>query len=132
MELQSPPIQHINLILNDVDEQGNPVTTTWKLAYEYRAIKRAEESIKVDLKSFEAWKTVSSAMTPQLVHAGLSKFHPDVTLDEVMDKLNPAVQRPVHEAIFEFLFPGILDAMKKVQETEPKNVEGGVEAAASV
>jgi hypothetical protein len=132
IEVQSAVIPYIRLVLNDVDDKGNPTSKEYKLVYDYRAIARAEQSLGIDLKSFEAWKHVTSAMTPQLVMAGLAKYHPDVTLDEVMDGLNPAAQRSLHDALIEYLFPGITEAVKKFQaETnKPKNAES--EASASV
>jgi hypothetical protein len=133
IEVQSAVIPHIDLVINDVNEQGESIQKKFKLVYDYRAIARAEESIGVDLKSFEAWKQLKSSVTPQLVHAGLAKHHPDVTLDYLLDVLNPTVQRSLQEALFEYLFPGVMDLMKKAQAEQKngdsKNVPGGIEAA---
>jgi hypothetical protein len=130
-EVQSATIPYINLVLNTEDPNGTPVSTTYRLVYDYRAIARVEETLNVDLKSFECWKQITSAMTPQLVHAGLARCHPDVTIDQVLDNLNPSTQRPLQDALFEYLFPGVLEAMKKMKaEGETKNVES--EASQSV
>ena len=133
IEVKSAVIPHIDLVINDVNEQGEAITKTFKLVYDYRAIARAEDSIGVDLKSFEAWKELKSSMTPKLVHAGLAKHHPEVTLEYLLDVLNPSVQRSLQEALFEYLFPGVMDAMRKAQaeaKGDSKNVQGGSEAAA--
>ncbi len=139
LELQSPDLGYVNLVLNSADEQGSPVTRTYKLSYEYRAIKRAEDSLGIDLKDFTQWSKVKSSMTPQLIHAGLAKFHPDVTLDEVTDLLNPSVQAAVQDAIFELLFPGVLEKIQKrkaeldkaeAEGTTSPNAEAGANAAA--
>jgi len=136
IEVQSAVIPYIKLVLNGEDEQGNPVVNEYKLVYDYRAIARAEESVKVDLKSFEAWKKITSAMTPQLVHAGLAKHHPEVTLDQIQDKLNPGVQRPLQEALFDALFPGVMDTIRKLRAEEEKSRATGAspnaESGASV
>jgi|HubBroStandDraft_5_1064220.scaffolds.fasta_scaffold10642_6 hypothetical protein len=133
IEVKSAVIPHINLVINDVNDQGESITKTFKLVYDYRAIARAEESIGVDLKSFEAWKELKSSMTPKLVLAGLAKYHPDVPLDYLLDVLNPTVQRNLQDALFEYLFPGVMDLLKKAQAEhksgDSKNVQGGTEAA---
>jgi hypothetical protein len=134
IELQSSVQKHINFVLNDEDEQGNPVSTTYKLVYNYAAIKRAEDSTGVDLKSFESWKNIKSSMTPALVHAGMAKYHPDVTLEYIADRLSPDVQRPLQDALFDYLFPGVMEQVKKIQEAKGETASpnvGGVEPDAS-
>jgi hypothetical protein len=132
IEIQSPDLGYIELILNSTDEQGNPASKTYKLCYDYRAIKRAEEALGVDLKDFTQWKDVKSHMTPQLIHAGLAKFHPDATLDEVTDLLNPSSQAVIQDAVFELLFPGVIEKLRKAKEeldTSP-NAESGASVGA--
>ena len=121
VEVQSAVIPHIELVINDVNEQGEAIVKKFKLVYDYRAIARAEEALGIDLKSFEAWKRITSSMTPKLVHAGLAKYHSDITLDYLLDVLNPTVQRSLQDALFEFLFPGVLEAMKKLQAENEKS-----------
>lgn len=115
IEIQSPDLGIVELVLNSTDEQGNPVSQTFKLIYEYRAIKRVEDALGIDLKDFQQWKNVKSGMTPTLVHAGLAKYHPEVTLDQVTDLLNPEVQFAIHDAIFGLLFPGVLEQLNKLR-----------------
>jgi hypothetical protein len=131
-KIESPDLGYVELTLNSSDENGNAVSKTYKLIYEYRAIKRAEDAIGIDLKDFTKWSQVKSSMTPQLVHAGLAKFHPEVTLDEITDQLNPSVQVAVQDAIFELLFPGVMEKIVKLraeQDTSP-NAQGGESVAA--
>ena len=133
VEIQSPDLGYVELVLNSSDEQGNPVSKTYKLIYEYKAIKRAEDAIGIDLKDFTQWKNVKSSMTPQLVHAGLAKYHPEISLDEVMESLNPSAQSLIQDAIFELLFPGIIDKIQKLKASTAKNEPiPNVPAAASV
>jgi hypothetical protein len=120
VEIQSPELGYVNFVLTTSDEQGQPVTNTYKLIFDYRAIKRAEEALGIDLKDFSQWKNVKSSMTPVLVHAGLAKFHPAVTLDEVIDSLNPESQGKIQDAIFELLFPGVIEKIQKLKAEQDK------------
>jgi hypothetical protein len=120
LEIQSPDLNCISLVLNSSDATGAPVAKTFTLAYDYRALKRIEDNLHVDLKSYTQWIEVKSWMTPQLVHAGLAKFHPEVTLEEIQDSLNPIAQGKIQDAIFELLFPGVL---KKLEELKAKQDE---------
>jgi hypothetical protein len=129
LELQSPDLGYINLVLNSTDDQGKPASKTYKLSYDYRAIKRAEDSLGVDLKNFDQWSKVKSSMTPEIVHAGLAKFHPDVTLDEVIDQLSPDAQIAIQNAVFDLLFPGIIAQIEKLKaEKEKVEVPNGQSA----
>jgi hypothetical protein len=123
-KIESGITPYISLVLNWDDDQGNPQTSEYKLCFDYRCIKKAEDLLGIDLKDFQAWKKVTSAMTPTLVHAGMSRYHPDVTLAQVEERLNPDVQRALQDALFDALFPGVMDAVKKFQAEEAKKSEG--------
>jgi hypothetical protein len=131
LEVQSPDLGYINLVLNSLDDQCNPVSTTYKLIYDYRAIKRAEDALGIDLKDFTQWSKVKSSMTPQLVHAGLAKYHPEVSLEEITDQLSPEAQVAIQNAVFELLFPGVIEKIEKLkaeQDASP-NVQAAESAA---
>jgi hypothetical protein len=134
IEVQSPDIGYVNLVLGSLDAEGNPVSITYKLTYDYRGIKRFDDATAIDLKDFTQWAKVKSGHTPELVHAGLAKFHPDVTLDQVIDQLNPSAQAVIQDAIFELLFPGLLEKIKglKEQQDRPGEVSPNVESEATV
>lgn len=139
VELLSPEIPYIELVINDRDEQGEPVTKTFKLCFDYRAIARAEDSIPgLDLKDWQRWKDLKSSDTPKLIHAGLAKFHSDVTLEYLLDVLNPVAQEPILKALFDYLFPGLWDFLVKLKKEEARAKAAGVpknelsEAAVSV
>lgn len=133
INVQSPDLSALELVLNSTDEQGETVSKTYLLVYDYRAIKRAEDALGIDLKDFRKWADVKSHQMPVLVHAGLAKNHPEVALSEIEDALNPSAQALIQDAVFELLFPGVLDKLKKAQEqdkvTSP-NVPSEANAAA--
>ena len=100
----------------------------WKLCYDYRSIAQIEEFTGLDLKRIESWRSISSGKQfPQVVHGGLHRYNPEVTLDDVLDMLNPQAQRLLSDEIFSLMFPGVVEAWKKSQEqgevpTESPNV----------
>lgn len=93
----------------------------WKLAYTYKAIAKIEETIHKDIKRIADWSTLSSGKDwPVVVWGGLDRFNPEVTLDEVIEVLNPEVQRQLEDIIFELLYPGVIEATKKALEEKEK------------
>src|ERR1035441_6040349 len=89
---------------------------TWKLCYDYRSIAAIEGATGLDLKKIEAWKSISSGKQfPQIVHGGLHRYNPEVTLDDVLDMLNPQAQRLLSDEIFNLMFPGVVEELAKIQ-----------------
>jgi hypothetical protein len=131
VEIQSPDLGYVELVLNSTDGQGTPVSKTFKLIYEYLAIKRAEDALGIDLKDYSQWSKIKSSMMPQLVHAGLAKFHPEVTLDEVTELLNPSVQASIQNAIFELLFPGVIEKIQKIKAEKEQDTSPNVQSVAN-
>jgi hypothetical protein len=114
-EIKTRVTPHFTLILDS--EDGSPART-WRLCYTYRAIARIEEATGLDLKKVDDWQKISSGKDfPKIVWGGLEKFNPEVTLDEVIEALNPEAQRLLSDEIFELMFPGIVEALKKHQAT---------------
>jgi hypothetical protein len=112
-EIKTRVTPHFTLILDS--EDGSPART-WRLCYTYRAIARIEEATGLDLKKVDDWQKISSGKDfPKIVWGGLEKFNPEVTLDEVIEALNPEAQRLLLDEIFELMFPGIVEALKKHQ-----------------
>jgi hypothetical protein len=107
---------YINLELHDADEAGNDVVVTYKLCFDYNALARIENELNVDLKVLQNWKTLSSGKFATLVWCGLARYHKDVTLEEVRNKLNPADERALCDPIFDMMFPGLMKALKEAQE----------------
>jgi hypothetical protein len=102
---------HFSLVIDA--EDGSP-PKTWKLAYTYRAIAKIEESTGLDLKKVEDWQKISSGKHfPAIVWGGLDKFNPEVSLEEVVEILNPESQRLLSDQIFYLMFPGVQEAMEK-------------------
>jgi hypothetical protein len=103
---------HFTLIL-DAEDGTEP--KKWALCYTYKAIAKIEEKIGKDIKRIADWNNLSSGKDfPVIVWGGLDKFNPDVTLDEVIEILNPESQRALSDAIFELMFPGVKDAYTKL------------------
>ena len=112
-------------------EDGTP-PKVWKLSYNYNALSKVETATGLDLKKIDAWKNISSGKHfPTIVWGGLERFNPEVTLDEVIDVLNPEAQRLLSDKIFELMFPGAREAYEKVLKekesgaTADPNVETG-------
>ncbi len=123
--IKSKVIDHFALVIDA--EDGTPAKE-WKLAYDYRAIARIEEKIGKDLKRIEDWKALSSGKDfPVIVWGGLQRFNPEVSLDDVLDVLNPEAQRLLSDEIFKLMFPGAIEAYEKLQKeqgaSQPPNVE---------
>jgi hypothetical protein len=114
-EVQSACTPEIHLVVNREDAAGNVTPTTWRLVLDYRALAIIEKETGRDLKRFEAWKDIKSSEFPVFVHAGLRRYHPAVTIDDVIDNLNVACQRPLSDAFFELCFPGVTEAFRKQQ-----------------
>jgi hypothetical protein len=121
-EVQSTVTPEIRLTIVAEDAAGNEVKKTWRLVFDYRAIAKAEKATGRDLKKLAAWKDISSGTDfPAIVHAGLNRYHPDVTIDEVIDGLNPMAQRLLSDEIFYYMFPGMREAVEKEAKGETEN-----------
>lgn len=122
--LKSRVVDHFSLVLDG--EDGAPART-WKLCYDYRALAKIEERIGKDIKRVEDWKRLSSGKDfPVIVHCGLGRFNPEVTIEEVLDVLNPEAQRILSDEIFELMFPGAREAFEREKE-KPAEGTGGPE-----
>jgi hypothetical protein len=88
----------------------------WILCLDYRALAKIEATTKRDLKKIDSWKDISSGVEfPQIIWCCLGRYSPEVTLDDVLDNLNPAAQRLLSDALFEMTFPGVAEAWAKQQ-----------------
>jgi len=110
---------HFTLVIDNEDGTSK----TWKLCYDYRSIAAIEEATGLDIKKYEAWQSVSSGKQfPKIVHGGLLRYNPEVTLDQVLDVLNPAAQVLLSNAIMNLLFPWLEEAIKKFEEEKASGV----------
>ena len=104
---------HFKLVIDNEDG----TVKEWKLCFDYRSIAAIEESTGLDLKKFESWKAISSgSQFPKIVHGGLLRYNKEVTLDEVLDILNPQAQTLLSNAIFNLMFPGVVEELAKIKE----------------
>ena len=86
----------------------------WRLCLDYRALARIEEATGRDLKKIEAWKDISSGKDfPHIVWGSLQRFNPEVSIDRVLDVLNPEAQRILSDKLFELCFPGARQLYEK-------------------
>jgi hypothetical protein len=107
---------HFTILLQSDDGSEQ---TKWTLCYTYRAIAKIEEAIGKDIKRIESWQDLSSGSHfPVIVWGGLDRFNPEVTLDQVKDILNPDCQRLLSDSIFELMFPGVREAVEKLNASE--------------
>lgn len=114
-ELKNAVLDHYTLII-DAEDGSEP--RTMKLTYGYGALARIEEATGLDLKKIDDWQKISSGKHfPAIVWGGLKKFHPEVSLDEVIDFLNPAAQRLLSDEIFFLMFPGMKEVIEKQKAT---------------
>jgi hypothetical protein len=113
-EIKTRVTPHFTLIL---DSEDGSAAKTWKLCATYKAIAKIEDATRLDLKKVADWPKISSGRDfPKIVHGLLEKFNPEVTLDEVLEVLNPEAQRLLSDEIFSLMFPGVVDALKKQQD----------------
>jgi hypothetical protein len=96
---------HFSLV---IDKEDGAPPVTWKLCYTYKAIAKIEEATGLDLKKIDSWREISSGKHfPAIVWGGLEKYNPEVTLDNVLDVLNPEAQKLLSDEIFNLMFPGV-------------------------
>lgn len=112
INIEVPDFDYVDFKVRDGE-----VVHQYKLVYDYAAIKAAEDTTGIDLKDVREWSKVKSQHMPALVHAGLRRHHPEVTVDDVNRFLSPASQTAIQDAIFELLFPGLI---AKIQEAKSK------------
>jgi hypothetical protein len=109
--------------LDIISDDGK--TKSWKLCYTYRAIAKIEESTGLDLKKYDDFQKITSAQFPKIVLGGLEKFNPEVTLEEVLEVLNPEAQGAIREVVFDLMFPGLREAYEEKLKggTKPPNAQ---------
>jgi hypothetical protein len=114
-EIKTRVTPHFSLV---IDSEDGTSPKTWKLCPTYKAIAKIEEATGLDLKKFEDWQKMSSGKHfPAIVHGLLDKFNPEITLDEVLEILNPEAQRLLSDEIFDLMFPGARQAYEKTLDT---------------
>lgn len=112
--IKSRTTDHFSLVIDNEDGQPPKV---WKLCYDYRAIAKIEDAIGKDIKRIADWVKLSSGKDfPTIVWGGLNRYNPEVTLDEVIDILNPEAQRLLSDQIFDMMFPQVREALEKLEK----------------
>lgn len=114
-EVQSATTPEVRLVVNSEDAAGNPLSKTWRLVLDYRALATIEKATGRDLKDYKAWAEIKSSEFPVFVHACLQRYHKEVSLEDVENSLNPACQVGLSNAFYEMCFPGALERWAKIQ-----------------
>jgi hypothetical protein len=114
-EVQSAVTPEVRLVIESEDAAGNPLSKTWRLVLDYRALALIETATGRDLKDYKAWAEIKSSEFPVFVHACLHRYHKEVALEEVENGLNPACQTGLSNAFYELCFPGALERWAKIQ-----------------
>src|ERR1039458_10253611 len=115
-EVQSMVTPELHIVVNTEDAANNPISKTWRVILDYKALAIIEKTTGRDLKDYKTWSDLKSSEYPVFVHAGLHRYHPEVTLDDVYSSLNPGCQVGLSNAFFEMCFPGAAEAVRKAAE----------------
>lgn len=120
--IQSVVTPTVSIVVNGEDAAGNPTKKAWKLCLDYRALAKIEDETGLDLKLPKTWDGLSSGkMFPKIIWCCLTRYSPEVTLEEVIDNLNPAAHQYLRATLLELTFPGFLEeASKQVKADEHK------------
>jgi hypothetical protein len=102
-----------------IDKEDGTDPGVWKLCLDYRALARIEDAIGLDLKKIADWNNISSGQHfPKIIWGALQRFNPEVTLEQVLDSLNPEAQRILSDKLFELCFPGAKEAYQKILDEQ--------------
>lgn len=96
-------------------EDGTP-RDEWKVCFDYASIARAEDLLKIDIKSFDVWPMPSSKL-PELVWCGLGRFNPNVTLEEVKEALTSVDHWRMFNEIYFMIHPWAREHSEKLKRT---------------
>lgn len=133
-ELSPVQIKTLTVLPIVLDQEDGSEPRTLRLCYDYNAIAFVEDKIGRDIKQLKSWDELSSGKDfPTLVLGGLQRFNPEVTLEEVMDFLNPQAQTVLSNFIFNEMFPGAQEAYEKFLESGGASAESpNVEVATTI
>jgi hypothetical protein len=116
--IQSAVTPHIKIVVNSEGADGKITTAEWRVCLDYRALAKIEDATGKDLKRIESWKDISSGKEfPQIIWCCLNRYNPTVTVEDVLDNLNPEAQRLLSDALFELTFPGVREAWEAREKT---------------
>lgn len=123
-EFKAKVIDHFALHIDAEDGSRK----TWKICFDYGAIARIEDATGIDVKRIDQWPVPSSKF-PQVVWGGLRRYNPEVTLDEVLDVLNPDAQKELYDEVFFLMFPAIREEIEKQKNGLGATADPNVESA---
>ena len=95
----------------------------YTVCFPVSAVIKAEETIGHSLKSLKDWIGLEIKHLGALLLAGLSKHHPDVSIDlvnQILDCLTPEAVDQVHYALCKLAFPKAMAAIEEQQQAKSK------------
>jgi len=108
--IKVPPPSIVDIAIQKQGEKER----TWKLCLDYPALGKIEAETGIDIMRIANWEKIRSGVEfPKIIHACLVTYSPDVTLEDVIENLNPEAQRLLSDALFELAFPGVAEAWAK-------------------
>src|ERR1700743_1547141 len=89
-------------------------TKKYKLVVDMNAIARANEILGKDSAVPSSWNGITSVEVAKICWFALKRFHPEVTLDEVMGWFTPETAVQLNNLLYETAFPGIVARLKEI------------------
>ena len=80
----------------------------WTLCLDYRALAKIKKETGIDLLQVEQWKALldtGNEAFPKIVWCCLVRYSPEVTLEQVLDGLNPQAHAILWAQLFDLAFP---------------------------
>lgn len=102
-----------------VEQKAPAEPKVYSCVLDFNAVQKCEETIGRDMTKFQSWQGLNHAQLTAIVWAELDRFHPEVTLREVRQWLNPMESASLWLALIEQAFPGITERLGKIVPEEP-------------
>lgn len=100
-------------------EQDNGTEKVYQCVLDFNAVIKCETEINRDITKPESWVGLKHTELSAIAWASLDRFHPDVTLRELRQWLNPKEWAEVFCMYFEQMFPGALELQRqRIAEAE--------------
>lgn len=108
--------------LRKLDQSLNEIAVSYSLVMDFNAIAKAEQETGKDLSSPSNWANLTGYEVCKVCWCAFERFHPEVTLKEVLQMLAPAQSGAVMDLLFEMCFPGLI--AKSIEARKKKEAEG--------
>jgi hypothetical protein len=101
---------------------------TYMVEYPVTAVVAAEKASGKTLKSVAEWFDLDLLDVAPVLHAGLAKHHPDVSLDEIKalcENLGAEGVLEIRHALIQLNFPLTMGKIEKARRSKSPNVTSG-------